>query len=263
MGTFLNSVIRQLGRDSGKVISNSLFGDAHSTPVRMTRSKTAPERNSSPERKKRIQSQFDKALNFDRSATPKTLVRKIQALSVLLEEETHEFLSDDYFSSAEAGKAFEMISTFSNKAASVTKQLEFDEEANVKELKQIEEVVVKTNEDFLKLLERAAQVCDDMVPKLQEKSKEVSQFNALRWIMLHTIYMRGYAKTGETKMLNTILANVLLFGTQPIMLVVGLITAPFEYNRLKKDGNVYIKAIEIEKQKAAEYRKLIENNSMH
>ena len=37
-GKFLSSMIRQVGKDTGKVISNTLYGDAHSTPVRHIRS---------------------------------------------------------------------------------------------------------------------------------------------------------------------------------------------------------------------------------
>lgn len=35
---FVSSAVRQVGKDTGKVISNSLYGDAHSTPVRHIRS---------------------------------------------------------------------------------------------------------------------------------------------------------------------------------------------------------------------------------
>jgi hypothetical protein len=31
---FISSAVRQIGRDLGKTVSNELFGDAHSTPVR-------------------------------------------------------------------------------------------------------------------------------------------------------------------------------------------------------------------------------------
>ena len=41
---FINSAVRQVGRDAGKVISNVAFGDSHSTPIRMVGSKaTSPE----------------------------------------------------------------------------------------------------------------------------------------------------------------------------------------------------------------------------
>ena len=33
--TFTNSIVREIGRNYGKSISNDLLGDSHSTPVRM------------------------------------------------------------------------------------------------------------------------------------------------------------------------------------------------------------------------------------
>ena len=33
--TFTNSIVREIGRNYGKSISNNLLGDSHSTPVRM------------------------------------------------------------------------------------------------------------------------------------------------------------------------------------------------------------------------------------
>ena len=35
--TFTNSIVREIGRNYGKSISNNLLGDSHSTPVRMVR----------------------------------------------------------------------------------------------------------------------------------------------------------------------------------------------------------------------------------
>lgn len=34
MKGFARSLVNQVGRDTGKVVSNSLYGDAHSTPIR-------------------------------------------------------------------------------------------------------------------------------------------------------------------------------------------------------------------------------------
>ena len=36
--TFINSAVRQVGRDGGKVISNKVYGDRHSTPIRVVQS---------------------------------------------------------------------------------------------------------------------------------------------------------------------------------------------------------------------------------
>ena len=35
LNIFVNSMVRQIGRDSGKVVTNKIFGDAHATPIRM------------------------------------------------------------------------------------------------------------------------------------------------------------------------------------------------------------------------------------
>ena len=35
--TFTNSIVREIGRNYGKSISNNLLGDSHSSPVRMVR----------------------------------------------------------------------------------------------------------------------------------------------------------------------------------------------------------------------------------
>ena len=36
--TFIKSLVRQVGRDAGKVVSNKAFKDAHATPIRMVQS---------------------------------------------------------------------------------------------------------------------------------------------------------------------------------------------------------------------------------
>lgn len=255
MNQFLNSVIRQLGRDTGKVISNSIFKDAHSTPIRMVRSRSNQVTQQRQNRK--VRSEFDKALVFDRSATPKTLIRKIQALSMILEEEMKVFMNDDYLSNSEANDAFKMLNEFSQKAESVAKQLEIDEVANANEISQLEKIVTQTNNDFHVLLKKASRSCEEMSVKLQDYAAEKSRFKFLRWILLNTFYMRGFARTGNKKIWNTVLANLLLFGTQPIMLIIGLITAPFEINRLKKDAKKYIEAAEKEKLRATTYADII------
>jgi hypothetical protein len=43
--TFTNSIVREIGRNYGKAISNSLMGDSHSTPVRVAGSNSASKGN--------------------------------------------------------------------------------------------------------------------------------------------------------------------------------------------------------------------------
>ncbi len=56
MGTFENSLKRELGKNTGKFISNIIFGDRHSTPYRRVRNSNRS-RISSSERK-RIENEF-------------------------------------------------------------------------------------------------------------------------------------------------------------------------------------------------------------
>ena len=44
---FISSAVRQVGRDLGKTVSNELFGDAHSTPVRHIKGDSAQEKKTS------------------------------------------------------------------------------------------------------------------------------------------------------------------------------------------------------------------------
>lgn len=119
MAAFLNSLIRQLGRDSGRVITNKVFGDAHAAPVRVIRGGQTPAKvqpSISTQKRIRIVNKFDNALNFERDNNPAALVKQMLMISLLLEEEVESFLNDDYFSPEEAEIAFQMIHRFTKKS---------------------------------------------------------------------------------------------------------------------------------------------------
>ena len=256
MSQFLNSVIRQLGRDTGKVLSNAVFKDAHSTPIRMARGGGSNQVVSRETRTKARKTEFEKALIFDRSANPKTLTRKIQALSVILDEELSGFMDDDYLSAQEANAAFKMLNDFSSKAESVAKQLQIDEEGNTSEISQLEKIVKQTYEDFHKVLRMAADGCEKIIPKM-ESNYEKKRFKFFRWVILNTFYMRNYAKTGEKNIMKTVLANILLIGSQPLMMLFGLITAPIEWNNRREESKLYKAAVKQEQERAKTYREII------
>lgn len=153
-------------------------------------------------------------MNFDRDATPEALVKQMLMISLLLEEEVESFLNDDYFSPEEAEVAFQMVHRFTKKAESVAKQLSFEEEKNAEWLEKLEKIVGRAKQDFEKLLDRAADSCERMIPVLEQKALTEGRFNIFKWVLYNTFYMRGYAKTGKLKTLNTVLANFFLPGTQ-------------------------------------------------
>lgn len=259
MNAFLNSMIRQLGRDSGRVITNKVFGDAHAAPVRVIRSGQTPPRvqpSISAQKRQRIANKFDNALNFQRDDKPEALVKQMLMISLLLEEEVESFLNDDYFSPEEAEVAFQMVHRFTKKAESVAKQLSFEEEKNAEWLEKLEKIVGRAKDDFEKLLDRAADSCERMIPVLEQKALTEGRFNIFKWVLYNTFYMRGYAKTGKLKTLNTVLANFFLPGTQLLMFAIGIMTSPFEYLKYKKIKKHYQDQMVHEQRRANELREI-------
>ena len=259
MSAFLNSLIRQLGRDSGRVITNKVFGDAHAAPVRVIRGSQKPTRvqpSISSQKRQSIANKFDNALNFDRDDKPEALVKQMLMVSLLLEEEVESFLNDDYFSPEEAKIAFQMVHRFTKKAESIAKQLSFEEDENAEWLDKLEKIVVRAKQDFEKLLDRAADSCERMIPILEEKAATEGRFNFFKWVMYNTFYMRGYAKTGKVNTLNTVLANFFLPGTQILMFAIGIVTSPFEYAKYRKIRKYYQDQMVQEQQRAKELREI-------
>ena len=63
--SFLKSAINQVGRDMGKVVSNQIFKDSHSTPYRRVgNSNVVVTQNSNYSSKKVSKTEFDKAIEF-------------------------------------------------------------------------------------------------------------------------------------------------------------------------------------------------------
>lgn len=88
--TFIRSVVRQVGRDSGKVISNKMYGDAHSTPVRIVRNAdTSPLSTDGGRRKYRHS--LDRVVNGDLPATK----AKAKKMIVTLENVFQEFIAEN------------------------------------------------------------------------------------------------------------------------------------------------------------------------
>lgn len=98
---FVNSIVRELGRNSGKVISNKVFGNAHSTPVRMVSSSgladTEPLYNARGTRRI-YRHNLDRVINGNlpgsRISAKKQLVALRTALEDLFQSGGH---ADDYF----------------------------------------------------------------------------------------------------------------------------------------------------------------------
>ena len=112
MSTFANAVIRQIGRDLGKVVSNQIFKDSHSTPYRRVGTSTQ-------QHYKADKTEFEKVITFKLSYKPNTLIEKLIGSYVSLKKEIQAFLKDDYLDERETLHLIEMIQVFNEKMVSV------------------------------------------------------------------------------------------------------------------------------------------------
>ncbi len=86
--TFVRSLVRQVGRDAGKVVSNKAFGDAHSTPIRMVQSAdTSPQYSG---KRKTYRHDLDRVVNGDLPSS----VSSAKKCIVKLENALKDFLND-------------------------------------------------------------------------------------------------------------------------------------------------------------------------
>ena len=74
---FMRAVIRQVGRDTGKVISNKVYKDAHSTPIRMVSSDTSPQFSGT---RRKYRHGLDRIVNGDLPSTKGKAKKQIVAL---------------------------------------------------------------------------------------------------------------------------------------------------------------------------------------
>lgn len=85
---FVRSMVRQIGRDAGKVVSNKAFGDAHATPVRMVGSADTSQQYSGTRR--RFRHDLDRVVNGDLPSTTGSAKKSL----VKLENALEDFLND-------------------------------------------------------------------------------------------------------------------------------------------------------------------------
>ena len=80
---FVQSMVRQVGRDAGKVISNKTFGDSHSTPIRMVGSSTEPQYSGS---RRKYRHDLDRVVNGDLPSTKQKAKKQLVELENSYEE---------------------------------------------------------------------------------------------------------------------------------------------------------------------------------
>ena len=168
--SFIKSAINQVGRDAGKVVSNQIFGDAHSTPIRSVDSAKS-KRSVDSAKSKKIISEFEKSLNFQMSFKPGTLINKLLAVQITFKNEMKDFLSDDYLSMDESDDLFNMIGQFNSKISDMDDVLRIDEEKNKNEIEQLSKIAEQVVIMFCETLDVAIKGCNANAIKNLDNAK--------------------------------------------------------------------------------------------
>ncbi len=254
--SFLKSAINQVGRDMGRVVSNQVFKDSHSTPYRRTGNSSSGQIQTT-QRRANFKSEFDKAIDFQTGHRPSTLIAKISGVYTVLKNEANYYISDGYLDTEESDSLFTMMERFNQKVDDVCDVLEIDEESNKKEIDQLTKIVEKTNELFKQTLIVSAEGCENRKIELRQESEQIENLSFFKFVGLNTIWMGKYAKTGEKNWIATILANLfslLLFPFVHIcMAIYGALTYSGENAKRKKLKNAYERMAELEGKRAETY----------
>lgn len=257
--SFLKSAINQVGRDMGKVVSNQIFKDSHSTPYR----KIGSTRTNSQIIKKThnirsVKSEFDKAIEFQTSFKPNTLINKISGAYTVVKNETNSFIADGYLDTEESTTLFDMMNKFSSKIEDLCEILELDEKGNEKEIEQLSKIIEKTNILFKETLKLSAEGCEIRKAEHIYESENIKSRSYLGFVGLHMIWMGKYARGEEKSLVKTILANIfitlpLYLLPLPILFLVGSFHFPKEYKRVKKLKKAHADLAELEGKRAIAY----------
>lgn len=257
--SFLKSAINQVGRDLGKVLSNQLFNDSHSTPLRMV-GKSASSQNKIS---KTTKSEFEKAIDFQIAHRPSTLISKLFGCYTVLKNEASVALADGYLDNEESQEFFTMLSLFSNKVENVNEALELDNAKNVSELNQLEKIVDNLKQLIAETMSLSIEGCKLSREKYIKRIEGKEGIGFWRYVGLNMIWMRNYARGGEKKPLNAVIANIIsLIGFPVIQIILG-IDAAISYNNDKKKEEKLKGALtslaSLELERIEIYEKVIEN----
>lgn len=253
--SFLKSTVNQVGRDLGKVISNQIFKDNHSTPYRKVVNDYGYNRKSLSSYK----SDFEKVISFQMVHRPSTLIAKVSGVYTVIKNEANIFISDGYLDVSESNELFYMMNQFNNKVDDICDILEIDEEANKKEINQLLVLINKANNLFSNVLKVSADGCVQRQKDHEIEASNIEEVTFLKYLALNIIWMGGYARGGEKSIFNMVLANIidLITMTFPLtrtyLFFKGLFTFSSEKRRRKMLKNAYIKLAQLEGKRAEAY----------
>ena len=276
---FLKSAINQVGRDMGRVVSNAVFKDRHSIPIRRAASRggSATQRpsNSKAVPIKKVQSDFDKAISFKTGYRPTTLISKLGGAFVVIKNEAQAFVEDGYLDIEESQQLMEMMRRFTDKCSDVEDVISFTESDDSKVYKQLEKIHIATQEVFVDVLEISAKACENRAKAYEDASQEAPpRISYSRYVFLHLIWMPNYAKGGKKQtgvaifmnILDVFLSITLLPGiilvSRFILLIMGLTSYSSHINSSKKEIETFQKLAQQERDRAKAYWEYIKINKV-
>lgn len=271
---FLQSAINQVGRDMGRVVSNTVFKDRHSIPIRRAKSyssTTSASKERFFHRKAQpideVKDEFEKAINFKTGFKPTTLISKLGGAFVVIKNEAKAFVNDGYLDVNESQQLFEMMKQFNDKCGDVEDVIGFTEEEDAKVYKQLESITKTTKEVFVEVLEISAKACKDRAVDYENEAQTLTPSSFGRFVGLHLIWMPKYAKGGEKKVNKAIIANVLdvitltFPFTRSILLIAGAVSYPSEVKKTNRAKRNYKLLAEQERERANTYEEVIRSNT--
>ena len=265
---FLKSTINQVGRDLGKVVSNQVFKDAHSTPHRIVKNnqKNNSSRQVFAQKKKEKLDNFDKLISFNIAYKADTLVTKLSGAYIEMKNLSSEFVEDGYLDTQETTDLFTTIEKFNDKTSDIYDVLTIDEQKNEKYIEQVSSLVDKTKEHLKKILKIAIEGCEKKSKHYKDRSESVVGISLIKYTYLHFFWMGKYAKGGEKKLGKAIFANLIdiITGFFILSRPVLTLTALFTYPRIKKNNKKTQQALselaDLELKRVKEFNKIIQKN---
>jgi hypothetical protein len=199
--TFLKSIINQVGRDTGKVISNQIFKNSHSTPIRMVSGSYSNDY-------KKVEKEYN-SVKIDLSQRPPTIIRKLNSKHIYINTLT-EFVSDGYLDLGEADLLFKLMGDYYSLCDDILEVLSIDEEKNKKEIEQLSLLSKKTTNIFAETLESSIKGCQTNIDYSNSVLKNPESINSIKFMLKHIFYMGKYANgEAELNIFKVIIANVL------------------------------------------------------
>lgn len=265
---FLKSAINQVGRDMGRVVSNSVFKDRHSIPIRRAASRGGAQRPSTSRAQPigQVQSDFDKAISFKTGYRPTTLISKLGGAFIVIKNEAQAFIEDGYLDVDESQQLMSMMQRFAAKCSDVEDVVSFTEADDSKVYKQLESIHKATQEVFVGVLRTSAKACEERALVYERASQEEPSISFGRYILLHLIWMPRYARGGEKKIGWAIFFNILdvvtftFLITRSVLLIIGLATYSSENKTTKESIQTYKALAQQEKDRAKAYHDYVERN---